>query len=116
MSLNANQNFTGIVTVSTLDVTNLDADNATIGLATVSELTGINTLGIGTVFDIKSSPSDNGSLIFEASAGEILTLTNNLTEGSLFSISDEFGVPTFDSNADGNVTICLLYTSDAADE
>ena len=105
MSLNANQNFTGIVTVSTLDVTNLDADNATIGLATVSELTGINTLGIGTVFDIKSSPSDNGSLIFEASAGEILTLTNNLTEGSLFSISDEFGVPTFDSNADGTVSI-----------
>lgn len=105
MSLNANQNFTGIVTVSTLDVTNLNADNAIIGLATVSELTGINTLGIGTVFDIKSSPSDNGSLIFEASAGEILTLTNNLTEGSLFSISDEFGVPTFDSNANGTVSI-----------
>jgi hypothetical protein len=105
MSLNANQNFAGIVTVSTLDVTNLDADNAIIGLATVSELTGINTLGIGTVFEIKSSPSNNGSLIFEAPAGEVLTLTNNLTEGSLFSISDEFGVPTFDSNADGTVSI-----------
>lgn len=65
-----------------------------------------STLGIGTIFSI--IPYDglnNGTLSFEASAGQIFSLTNNLTEGSIFSVNDVSGVPIIDVDAEGNVEI-----------
>jgi hypothetical protein len=95
MSLNESQNFTGIVTISTLD-----ASNATIGIASISTLGGINTLGIGTIFEIKTDSVDGGRFFVESNVGEIFIITNTVTDGSLFSVNDNFGIPLLDIEND----------------
>ena len=62
--------------------------------------------GIGTIFNI--TPYDNlnnGTLSFEASAGQLFSITNNLTSGSIFSVNDVSGIPSIDVDADGTVLI-----------
>ena len=67
---------------------------------------GIGTLGIGTVISIKHNDTLNsGTLTFEGSAGQLLTITNNLTSGSIFSVNDSSGIPSIDVNANGTVSI-----------
>jgi hypothetical protein len=67
---------------------------------------GIGTLGIGTVITIKHNDTLNsGTLIFEGSAGQLFTITNNLTSGSIFSVSDSSGIPSIDINADDTVLL-----------
>jgi hypothetical protein len=69
-------------------------------------VSGIGTLGIGTVITIKHNDTLNsGTLIFEGSAGQLFTITNNLTSGSIFSVSDSSGVPSIDVNADDTVLL-----------
>jgi len=94
-SLNESQNFAGIVTIS-----NMDAPNASIGIATITELGGINTLGIGTIFEIKTDNTDNGRFFVETTLGEIFVITNDLVDGSLFSVNDSLGVPLIDVEND----------------
>ncbi len=94
-SLNESQNFAGIVTIS-----NMDAPNASIGIATITELGGINTLGIGTIFEIKTDSTDNGRFFVETTLGEIFVITNDLVDGSLFSVNDSLGVPLIDVEND----------------
>lgn len=48
--------------------------------------------------------TDNGTLSFEGSAGQLFSITNNLT-GTIFSVNDISGIPSLEINADGNVTI-----------
>ena len=49
----------------------------------------------------------NTVLDIQGTLGQLFSITDSLT-GDLFSVSDISGVPIFD--------VCLLYTSDAADE
>lgn len=46
-----------------------------------------------------------GSLSIEGSAGQLFSLTNNLTSGSIFSVNDVSGIPSIDVNANGQVQI-----------
>jgi hypothetical protein len=46
-----------------------------------------------------------GSLSFEGSAGQLFSVTNNLTSGSIFSVNDVSGIPSLDIDADGTVSI-----------
>lgn len=46
-----------------------------------------------------------GSLSIEGSAGQLFSLTNNLTSGSIFSVNDVSGLPSIDVNASGLVQI-----------
>jgi hypothetical protein len=49
-------------------------------------------------------PDNAGTLSFEGSAGQLFSITNDLT-GTLFSINDGSGIPSLEVNADGTVTI-----------
>jgi hypothetical protein len=63
-------------------------------------------VGIGTAIDIV--PYDNlnsGTLSFEGSAGQLFSITNNLTSGSIFSVNDVSGIPSIDVDANGTIQL-----------
>ena len=63
-----------------------------------------STVSIGTTIDIV--PYNNlGSLSFEGSAGQLFSITNNLTSGSIFSVNDVSGIPSIDVDADGTIQL-----------
>ena len=49
-------------------------------------------------------PTDSGTLSFEGSAGQLFSITNSLT-GTIFSVNDVSGIPSFEVNSDGTVKI-----------
>ncbi len=53
----------------------------------------------------KAYELNSGTLSWEGSAGQLFSITNNLTSGSIFSVNDVSGIPSFDVNADGTVTL-----------
>ena len=65
-----------------------------------------STLGIGTIIDIVPYDTLNsGTLSWEGSAGQLFSITNNLTTGSIFSVNDVSGIPSIDVNADGTIQL-----------
>ena len=52
---------------------------------------------------LKPYEINNGTLSWEGSAGQLFSITNNLTEGSVFSINDSSAVPIVDAQADGTL-------------
>ncbi len=48
---------------------------------------------------------NNGTLSFEGSAGQLFSITNSLTSGSIFSVNDVSGIPSIDVDADGTITL-----------
>jgi hypothetical protein len=53
------------------------------------------------VLDITGSSA--GAISFEGSAGQLFSITNSLTSGSLFSVNDISGLPSIDVNANGTI-------------
>ena len=53
----------------------------------------------------KAYELEGGALSWEGSAGQLFSITNNLTSGSIFSVNDVSGIPSIDVNADGTVTL-----------
>ena len=49
--------------------------------------------------------TDNGTLSWEGSAGQLFSVTNNLTSGSIFSVNDVSGIPSIDVDADGTIQL-----------
>ena len=49
-------------------------------------------------------PTDNGTLSFEGSAGQLFSVTNNLT-GTIFSVNDVSGIPSIEVDDDGTVRL-----------
>jgi hypothetical protein len=49
--------------------------------------------------------TNNGTLSWEGSAGQLFSITNNLTEGSVFSINDSSAVPIIDALAEGTLQL-----------
>ena len=65
-----------------------------------------STLSIGTIIDIVPYDTLNsGTLSWEGSAGQLFSITNNLTTGSIFSVNDVSGIPSIDVNADGTIQL-----------
>jgi hypothetical protein len=65
-----------------------------------------STVGIGTVINITPYDSlNNGTLSWEGSAGQLFSITNNLTSGSIFSVNDVSGIPSIDVDANGTVQL-----------
>jgi hypothetical protein len=63
-------------------------------------------LGIGTIIDIIPYDTLNsGTLSWEGSAGQLFSITNNLTTGSIFSVNDVSGIPSIDVDANGTIQI-----------
>ena len=64
------------------------------------------TVGIGTIIDIIPYDTLNsGTLSWEGSAGQLFSITNNLTSGSIFSVNDVSGIPSIDVDANGIVSL-----------
>lgn len=54
---------------------------------------------------IKAYEDNGGTLSFEGSEGQLFSVTNNLTSGSIFNVNDISGNPIIDANANGNLGI-----------
>jgi hypothetical protein len=79
-------------------------ETTTSGVTVTGDTSISSKLSIGTVIDI--IPYDNlESLSFEGSAGQLFSITNNLTSGSIFSVNDVSGIPSIDVDADGTVSL-----------
>ena len=67
----------------------------------------VSTAGAGSTQRItqRAYTYDNSTLAWEGSAGQLFSLTNNLTSGSLFSVNDGGGVPSIDVDADGTIQL-----------
>jgi hypothetical protein len=62
--------------------------------------------GLGNVpITLKVLDDSNGTLSFEGSSGQLFSIDNNLTSGSIFSVNDVSGIPSIDVNANGTVSI-----------
>jgi len=48
-------------------------------------------------------PTNNGTLSFDGTAGQLFSITNNLTSGSIFSVNDVSGIPSIDVDANGTI-------------
>ena len=65
--------------------------------------------GFGNVpITLKVLDDTNGTLSFEGSAGQLFSINNNLTSGSIFSVNDVSGIPSIDVNANGTVHIAAF--------
>jgi hypothetical protein len=63
-----------------------------------------SSLGPQTI-TVKAYPLSNGTVSFEGSAGQLFSVTNNLTSGSIYSVNDVSGIPSIDVNADGTISL-----------
>jgi hypothetical protein len=53
----------------------------------------------------KAYELNSGTLSWEGSAGQLFSITNNLTSGSIFSVNDVSGIPSIDVDADGTIEL-----------
>jgi hypothetical protein len=58
---------------------------------------------------LRGSSATNGTLSWEGSEGQLFSITNNLSSGSIYSVNDISGIPALDINADGTVSIGAYY-------
>lgn len=65
--------------------------------------TGANSSASGTV-TVKAYPTSSGTVAFEGSAGQLFSITNDLT-GTIFSVNDVSGIPSIEVNANGYVGV-----------
>jgi hypothetical protein len=88
----------GNATATTINVSGVSTFQDNVSIA--------GTVGIGTRIDIVPYDTlSDGTLSFEGSAGQLFSITNNLTSGSIFSVNDVSGIPSIDVDADGTVLI-----------
>ena len=58
-----------------------------------------------TTITLKVLDDSYGTLSWEGSAGQLFSINNNLTSGSIFSVNDVSGIPSIDVNANGTVSM-----------
>tara|TARA_A100001234_G_scaffold109324_1_gene96090 strand:- start:3301 stop:5370 length:2070 start_codon:yes stop_codon:yes gene_type:complete len=69
-----------------------------------SALPSISFVGQGNV-PIDLNVLDSNNLSFEGTAGQLFSITNNLSSGNIFSVNDISGVPSIAVNANGRIDI-----------
>ena len=124
-----------ILSVPSSDTYNLTSSDIVSGVATAGfisssvVMTGIGSVGIGTTnpqaklhvvdefilstagaastqrISERAYTTNNGTLSWEGSAGQLFSISNNLTSGSIFSINDVSGIPSIDVDADGTIQL-----------
>ena len=99
-----NINITGINTVS--GNLGIGTDSPQTTLHVVDEFL-LSTAGAASSQRItqRAYTTDNGTLSWEGSAGQLFSVTNNLTSGSIFSVNDVSGIPSIDVDADGTIQL-----------
>ena len=99
----------GQLTVATSIRVGYGEDDATNTPNAILDVDG--SVGIGTSITIV--PYDSlGTLSFEGSAGQLFSITNNLTSGSIFSVNDVSGIPSIDVDADGTIQLAPYSTTE----
>ena len=87
---------------------------SSVGIGTTSPLQKLHVLGnllvsagSATTQHItqKAYELNNGTLSWEGTAGQLFSITNNLTSGSIFSVNDVSGIPSIDVDANGTVSM-----------
>jgi len=80
---------------------------------------GIHTLscvGIGTTNPQSKLEVNVGTAVsafdIQGSAGQLFSVTNNLTSGSIFSVNDVSGIPSIDVDADGTIQLAPFSTTE----
>jgi len=92
---------TGLYTTRNVGI---NSTSPAVTLDVVGNVSISSTVSIGTTIDIVPY-NDLGALSFEGSAGQLFSITNNLTSGSIFSVNDVSGIPSIDVDADGTVQL-----------
>lgn len=67
------------------------------------EFRGGNTT-VNTAITVQAYPTSNGTLSFEGSAGQLFSITNDLS-GSIFSVNDVSGIPSIEVFANGQINM-----------
>lgn len=71
----------------------------------------ISFLGSGSTDPINLKVISGSSLSFEGTAGQLISITNNLTSGIIFSVNDVTGIPLLEADASGTVSIARFGTN-----
>jgi len=64
-----------------------------------------SSIGDSAAITATANPENNGSLNFSASAGQLFSINNNLTEGDIFTVNDVSGIPSLAIGANGIIEI-----------
>jgi hypothetical protein len=84
------------------------------GIGTTNPLQSLHVLGnllvaagssTGQHITQKAYELNSGTLSWEGTAGQLFSITNNLTSGSIFSVNDVSGIPSIDVDASGTVSL-----------
>lgn len=67
------------------------------------EFRGANS-SVNTAISIYTYPTSNGTISFEGTAGQLFSITNDLT-GSIFSVNDVSGIPSIEVFANGQINM-----------
>jgi hypothetical protein len=86
--------FSGTISGSTAAFSNI----------TVAEGICFGRVGIDSIL-MRLLEDSNGTLSWEGSEGQLFSVNNNLTTGSIFSVNDASGIPAIEVNVDGTVSI-----------
>ena len=62
----------------------------------------------GTTITLKVLDDQYGTLSFSGSQGQLFSINNNISSGTIFSVTDISGIPSIDVNADGTVALAPL--------
>ena len=79
-------------------------------------ITSEGNLGIGVTDPVAKLEVNVGSAVtaldIQGSAGQLFSVTNNLTSGSIFSVNDVSGIPSIDVDADGTIQLAPFSTTE----
>jgi len=64
-----------------------------------------SSIGDSAAITATANPENSGTLNFSASEGQLFSISNNLTDGDIFTVNDVSGIPSLAIGADGIVKI-----------
>ena len=71
-----------------------------------------NRIRFGNGIEINARNLTTDSVTIDGTAGQLFSVTNNLTSGSIFSVNDVSGIPSIDVDASGTIQLAAYNTSD----
>ena len=98
--------------IHTLSKVGIGTTNPLTNLDVHDEVSFASTVSIGTTIDIVPN-NTAGTLSFNGSAGTLLSLSNDLTTGSIFSVADVSGLGAIDVYADRKIAMAYVSASDS---